>query len=130
MCFSTPAVIISQPAPRVVTTAIRTCGSTCMAYFLVAACRRACGCAWKYNSLLVPLADAADEAVLEIDRVLVEADRFADAQPAAVEELCECAVAHRERRRAHRGVEEPFHLAGRERAGQRPTALRKLDLRR
>src|SRR4051794_35902003 len=62
------------------------------------------------DALLVPLADAADEAMLEVDRVLVQARRLAHAQAAAVEQLDERAVAYRERRRSHRRVEDPLDL--------------------
>ena len=68
----------------------------------VAAQRVDRGTADRDDAFLVPLADAADEAVLEVDGVLVEPGRLAHAQAAAVEELDERAVAHRERRRSRR----------------------------
>src|SRR5581483_9059317 len=82
------------------------------------------------DALLVPLAGAADEAVLEIDRLPVERHGLAHAEPAAVEQLRERAVAHRARRRPGRRVEEPLDLAGGEGARQGAAPLRELDLGR
>ena len=82
------------------------------------------------DPFLAALAEAADEPVLEIHGLPVERDRLAHAQPGAVEELAEGAVAEVSRRRPGGRVEEPLDLGGRERARQRPAALRELDVRR
>jgi hypothetical protein len=76
------------------------------------------------HTLLVSLADAADEPVLEVHGLPVERDRFAHAQTRAVEELGDRAVAESARCRADRRVEEPLDLGRRERARQRSAALR------
>ena len=47
------------------------------------------------DALLAALADRADEALVEVDAAPLEADRLADAQARAVEELDERAVAQR-----------------------------------
>ena len=72
------------------------------------------------DALLRALADAADEPPLEVDGGALEADRLADAQAGAVEQLDEGAVAERARRRAGGGLDQPLGLAGRERPRQRP----------
>ena len=84
----------------------------------------------RHDPFLAALAEAADESVLEIDGLPVERDRLADAQPGAVEELTEGAVAEVARRRPGGGIEQPLDLRGRERARQRPAAFRELDVRR
>src|SRR5581483_1360520 len=58
------------------------------------------------DALLVPLAEAAHEPVLEVDRLAVEPDSLAHAQAGAIEELGESAVAERARRGAGSRVEE------------------------
>src|SRR6478735_7438028 len=60
----------------------------------------------RYDSFLAAFAEGADEPVLEINGLLVEPDRLADAQPGAVEELGERAVAQVSRRGAGGRVEE------------------------
>ena len=72
------------------------------------------------DALLAALADDAHEPVVEVDAALLEPDRLGDAQPRAVEQLDERAVAQRSRRRAVRGPDQPLGLAGRERPRQRP----------
>ena len=84
----------------------------------------------RHDPFLASLAEGANEPVLEIDGLTVEPDRFAHAQPGAVEELAERAVAEVSRRRPRGGVEQALDLRGRERARQRPPALRQLDVRR
>src|SRR5579872_2415551 len=51
----------------------------------------------RHDPLLRALAEAADEAAVEVDGGAVEADRLADPEPGAVHELDERAVAHRPR---------------------------------
>src|SRR5829696_1785370 len=70
------------------------------------------------DPLLVALADAADQALVEIHRVPREADRLAHAQPCAVEELDYGAVAKGPRGRARGGLDQPLGLAGRQRPGE------------
>src|SRR6266404_3771015 len=82
----------------------------------------------RHDALLRALADAADDALLEIDARLVEADGLADAQACAVEELDERLVAERARRRSRRGVDQPLGLAGRKRARQGAPPPRQLDV--
>src|SRR5262249_29550899 len=72
-------------------------------------CRRS---ADRHDPLLVSLADAADEPVVEIDAGALEADRFADAEAGAVEELDERGVAQRARSRAVGRFDQPLSLAG------------------
>ena len=78
------------------------------------------------DALLVALAGDADEAVVEVDARLVEADRLGDAEAGAVEQLDQRPVAQRARRRAGRGLDQPLDLAGRQRArqGARPPRQR------
>ena len=64
------------------------------------------------DTLFAPLAEAADEPVLEVDGLAVEPDRLADAKSGAVEELAEGAVAEGSRRRARRRVEQAIYLGG------------------
>src|SRR5258707_8903327 len=82
----------------------------------------------RHDALLRALADAADDALLEIDARLVEADGLADAQACAVEELDERLVAERARRRSRGGVDQPLGLAGRKRARQGAPPPRQGDL--
>ena len=76
------------------------------------------------------LAERAHEPVLEVDRAPVQAGRLADAQARAVHQLDERAVAHRARRRAVGGLDQPLGLGRRERARQRAGAARQLRARR
>ena len=52
------------------------------------------------DPFLVALAEAADDAVLQVDAAAVEADGLADAQAGSVKELDERAVAEGARRRS------------------------------
>src|SRR5260370_4570720 len=83
----------------------------------------------RHDALLRALADAADDALLEIDARLVEAGGFADAQACAVEELDERLVAERARHRSSGGVDQPLRLARRKRARHGPPPPPQLDLR-
>src|SRR5581483_3832794 len=76
------------------------------------------------DALLRALAEAADEPAVEVDRRLVEAERLADAEARAVQELDERAVAERAWRRPVGCLDQPLRLAGRERARQRARAAR------
>src|SRR5688572_28836587 len=58
------------------------------------------------DALLVALADAAHRAVLQVDTATLEPDRLTHAEPAAVQELDEGAVAQASRRRAVRRVDQ------------------------
>ena len=80
------------------------------------------------DPLLAALADRG-RAAGRGRRRPVEADRLADAQARAVEQLDERAVAERARRRPGRGVDQALGLAGRERARQRVVRARQLELR-
>src|SRR5215470_10854327 len=82
------------------------------------------------DPFLAPLAEAANEPVLEIHGLPIERDSLAHAQPCSVQELAECAVPKVPRGGAGGRVEEALDLCGRQRAGQRPAALGKLDVRR
>src|SRR6266511_5147477 len=66
----------------------------------------------RHDALLVPLADAADEPLVERDAALVERDGLGDAQPGSVEELDERAIAEVARARPGRRVDQPLGLAG------------------
>src|SRR4029077_6981183 len=70
------------------------------------------------DALLVPLAQAADEAVLEVDRLGVEGAGLGPAQACAVQKLAEGAVAEGARCRSGRRVEEPLDFGGGERPRQ------------
>jgi hypothetical protein len=70
----------------------------------------------RHEPLLPALAEDADDALLERDARLLEPGGLRDAQPGAVEELDERAVAKRARRRPHGGVDESLGLGRRERA--------------
>ena len=93
----------------------------------VAAERVGGAAAERHDPLLAALADRADEPLLEVDAVSLEADRLADAQARAVEELDERAVAQGARRRSVGRLDEPLRLAGRERARQAARPARQAD---
>src|SRR5581483_8933322 len=80
----------------------------------VAAERLRRGAADRDDSLLVPLADTPNEALVEVDARSLEADGLADAQTCAVQELDEGCVAQGAGARAGRGLDQPLGLAGRE----------------
>src|SRR5207248_4067513 len=84
----------------------------------------------RHDALLRALPDAAHEPAVEVDRAALEPHGLAHAQPGAVEQLDERAVAQRPRRRALRGLDEPLGLAGRQRARQRSPAPWELELGR
>ena len=69
------------------------------------------------DALLAALADAADEAVLEVDPGALEPDRLADAQAGAVEQLDERAIAEVARGDAGGRLDQALGLGRRERAG-------------
>src|SRR6476659_9648026 len=62
----------------------------------------------RHDPLLRPLADAADDACVEVDARLLETNGFADPQPCAVQELDESAVSQRARRHSIGGFDEPL----------------------
>ena len=80
------------------------------------------------DPLLVSLADAADEAVVERDRRLLERDGLGDAEAGAVEELDERAVAEVARLRAGGGLDQALGLARRERPRQLRPSAREVEL--
>jgi len=80
------------------------------------------------DPFLVALAEAADDAVLQVDAAAVEADGLADAQAGSVKELDERAVAEGARRRSVRRLDETLDLARRERAGKAGAPPRKVEL--
>ena len=70
------------------------------------------------DSLLVPLADHAHRACIEVDGALRGSDRFGDPQSRPVEELDQRPVAHGSGRHAGRGLDQPFGLGWGESAGE------------
>ena len=72
------------------------------------------GSSERHETLLPALAEDTDDAFLERDARFLEPGGLRDAQPGAVEELDERAVAKRARRRPDGGVYEPFGLGRRE----------------
>src|SRR5205085_2437790 len=82
----------------------------------------------RHDPLLVALAEAADEPVLEVDTAALERDRLGDAKTRAVEELDERAVAEVARLRAGGRLDEPLGLRRRERAREPPRAARQVEL--
>src|SRR5437588_4464250 len=80
------------------------------------------------DPLLVALAEAADEPVLEVDAAPLERHRLRDAQARAVEELGERAVAEVARLRAGGRLDEPLGLRRRERARKPARAARKVEV--
>src|SRR5215204_5262402 len=81
------------------------------------------------DAFLPALADRPNEPLVEVDAALVEADRLADTEAGAVEELDEGPVAEVARRRAGGGLDQPLRLGGRQRAWKAPGAARQLELR-
>src|SRR5205085_7957503 len=81
------------------------------------------------DTLLVSLAEGADDPVLEVDVRLREADGLADAQAGAVEKLDERAVAVCARRGACGGFDQPLRLRRRERAREPRLPARQVELR-
>src|SRR5712691_8168906 len=94
----------------------------------VAADRLGAPAADRHDSLLRSLADAADEAAVEVDAALVERHGLRHAQSRAVQELDERAVAQVTRLRAGGGVDQPLRLPGRERPRQLPPAARQIEV--
>src|SRR5918996_6034221 len=80
------------------------------------------------DSLLVPLPDAADEPALEVDAAPLEPDRLGDAQPGAVEELDEGAVAQRARRDPVGRVDQALDFGERKRPRKARAAARQVDV--
>ena len=70
----------------------------------------------RYEPLLPPLADDADDPFLKRDAALLEARGLGDSQAGSVQELDERAVAQRARHRSYGGSDEPLRLGRRERA--------------
>jgi hypothetical protein len=62
--------------------------------------------------LLAPLAEHADDSLVEGDAALLEPDCLGHAQARPVEKLDERAVAKRAGRRPRGGVDEPLRLSG------------------
>src|SRR5262245_48744586 len=71
------------------------------------------------DPLLPALANAADEPLLEVDGRPLQADRLADAEARAVQQLDEGRVAVRARCRPVRGLDQPLGLG----SGQCPRQL-------
>ena len=90
----------------------------------VAAQRLGGGAPHRHGPLAVPLADHADDPVLEVDAASEEPDRLGHAQPGAVEQLDERLVAQGAGGGAGRRLDQALRLAGRERLRQRPRAAR------
>ena len=84
----------------------------------------------RHDPLLVPLAHAADQTVVEIDGRAVETDRFAYAQAGPVEELHEGTVPEGAGTRPVGRVDQTLYLPGRERPREPGAPARKLDLSR
>ncbi len=64
----------------------------------------------RHHAFLLALAERPHQAVVEVDASAVEADRLADAETGAVEQLDESPVAERARRDAGRRLDQPFDL--------------------
>ena len=96
----------------------------------VPADRLGCRSAEGDDALLVALAEDADDAGVDVDRRACQADRLGDAQPRAVHELHEGAIAHRPRRRPVGSLDQALGLGRRERARQLADAPWRRDLRR
>ena len=83
----------------------------------------------RHDALLVALADAADEPLVEVDAGALEADRLAHAEAARRRAARRARVAERARRRAGGRLDQPLRLGGGERPRQLAAAARKLELR-
>ena len=82
------------------------------------------------DPLLVSLAEAPHDAVVQVDPAPVEPDRLADPEPGSVEELDERPVAEGPWSRPVRRLDQTLDLAGRERAGEAIAAPREVELGR
>ena len=82
------------------------------------------------DALLVPLAHAAHEAVVQVDASALEPDSLADAEARPVKKLDERAIAKRARRGPVRGADEAFDLGRGQSSRQSRASSRKLDLGR
>src|SRR6266540_7442286 len=82
----------------------------------------------RHDPFLRALADAANDACVEVDTRLLQADRFADPQACAVQELDESAVPQSARRRAVRGLDEPLGFRRGKCAWQCAPASRQVEL--
>src|SRR5581483_6232229 len=81
----------------------------------VAAQRLGCGPPDRDDPLLAPLADAADEALVQVDAGALEPDGLADSQTGAVQELDEGGVAEGAGRCAGGPFDQPLCFARRQR---------------
>src|SRR5580765_484947 len=79
------------------------------------------------DALLVALAGATNESLLEVDAGSVETDGFAHAEPRAVEQLDQGPVAHHAGGRAGSRLDQPLSLRRRERARELAPPARKLE---
>src|SRR4029079_16545734 len=79
------------------------------------------------DALLIALAGATDESLLEVDARAVETDGFAHAEPRAVEQLDQGPVAHHAGGRAGSRLDQPLGLRRRERARELAPPSRKLE---
>src|SRR5207248_6220325 len=96
----------------------------------VASERLGCPAAHGHDSLLAALADAADEALVEVDARAVEARGLADTQSGRVEELDERMIAEGPRCRPLSGFDQPFGLGRGERARQTANPAWRVERRR
>jgi len=82
----------------------------------------------RHDALLVSLAEAANNPVVEVDPAAVEAHGLAHPEPGSVEELDERAVSERARGRSVRGLDEPLDFPGGEGAGQARASAREIEV--
>ena len=82
------------------------------------------------DALLVALADAADEPLIQVHGAALETDRLRHSQPGAVQQLDERAVAKTARSRPRGGLDQALGLARRERARKCAAATRRVEVRR
>ena len=82
------------------------------------------------DALLVALADAAHEALLEVDAAALEPDGLADPEAGAVEQLDQRPVAETPRGRPVRRLDQALNLAERKRTRESLAAPREVDLGR
>src|SRR5438132_2312835 len=82
----------------------------------------------RYDPLLRALAEAADEAAVEIDAALVERHGLRHPQARAVQEFDERAVAEVTRLRAGSRFDQALGFSRRERAGQLPPAAGEVEV--